>query len=103
MYSVSLSPTFSRARVSLGRMIPAELPTAIIFVVVAMGAPPANIIICVITRVITKLPPVVSGVGEAVIHHVLEADVLLDEDLAEGAVLAEQDGLKANQFQQGEK
>ncbi len=49
------------------------------------------------------LLPVVAGVGQALVHYGVEAGVLLDEDLAEGAVLAEQDSLQADQFQQGQE
>jgi len=45
------------------------------------------------------LPPVVVGVGEAIVHHGVEIGVLLDKDFAEGAVLAEQNRLKADQLQ----
>jgi len=51
----------------------------------------------------TELPPVVPGVHQAFIHHRIETGVLLDEDLAELAVLAQEDGLQADQFQQGQE
>src|ERR1035437_6602851 len=78
--------------------MPAELPMAMILVVVAMrsllAGPKYNI------SYNERLPPVVAGVGQAFVHHRVEAGVLLDEDLAELAVLAEQDGLEADQLQQ---
>jgi hypothetical protein len=42
---------------------------------------------------ISILLPVIAGVGQAFVHYGIEAGVLLDEDLAELAILAEQDGL----------
>ena len=46
------------------------------------------------------LLPVVPCVRQAVVHQVLEATVLLDEDFAEGEVLPEQDGLHAHKLKQ---
>jgi len=43
--------------------------------------------------------PVVTGLEEAGVHDGVESRVLFDEDLTEGAVLAEEDGLEAHQFQ----
>jgi hypothetical protein len=45
------------------------------------------------------LLPVV--VNQALLHDGVEAGVLLDEDLAEVNVLAQENGLEADQFQQG--
>src|SRR5579863_1139444 len=42
--------------------------------------------------------PVVTGVGQALIHRGVKAGVLLDEDFAEVPVLVEQDGLQAHQL-----
>lgn len=49
------------------------------------------------------LPPIVAGVAHALVHDGVEARVLLDEYLAEGAVLAQQDGLQADQLKQGQE
>ena len=49
------------------------------------------------------LPPVVLRLRHACVDHLVEGGVLLDEDLAEGAVLAQEHGLQPNQFQQRQK
>ena len=40
------------------------------------------------------LAPIVASVGQALVHHFVEAVALLDENLAEGSILAEQDRLQ---------
>src|ERR1700735_1576563 len=50
-----------------------------------------------------RLSPVISRTSQPLVHHGVEAGVLLDEDVAEGAILAEQNGLKANQLKQCQK
>jgi hypothetical protein len=39
------------------------------------------------------LSPIIERVSQPLVHHRVKAGVLLDEDVAEGAVLAQQDGL----------
>src|SRR5580700_3542112 len=50
-----------------------------------------------------SLPPLVGGVGEAFIYDGVEAGPLLDKDLGEGAVLAEQNRLEADEFEEGKE
>ena len=46
------------------------------------------------------LTPVIVSAGQSFVHYRVEAGVFLDEDLAELAVLAEKDGLEADQLKQ---
>jgi len=46
-----------------------------------------------------ELAPVVAGLEEALVDDGVEAGVFFDEDLAEGAVLAKEDGLEPDQLQ----
>ncbi len=43
-----------------------------------------------------NLAPIIERVGDSIVHYGIEAGVLLDEDVGEGAILAEQDGLQAD-------
>jgi hypothetical protein len=49
------------------------------------------------------LPPVVLRVRKSLIHHRIEASLLFDEDFREGAVLAEQNSLEADEFKESQE
>lgn len=48
----------------------------------------------------SRLPPIIPRVAQAIVHHGIEAGVLLDEDLAELPVLAKQNRLQTDHLQQ---
>ena len=43
-----------------------------------------------------SLSPVVASVRQTLVHYFIESAALLDEDLREGSILPEEDGLKAH-------
>ena len=49
------------------------------------------------------LPPFICCVCQSLVDYGIETAVLLDENLREGAVLAKQNGLQTDQFEQGQE
>src|SRR5579859_4435453 len=82
-------------RISLGRTMPTELPIVVILTVVAIFDLHRYYNI----RFNTLLAPIILSAGGDFIDYRLELGVLLDENLAEVAVLIEEDRLQADEFQ----